>query len=465
MTDKKDSFFQTLKDKLIADNLWDESIVEKELIEQNIEKEQEKKEAQLKAKKPRPHKALQLSGFDISELTLEDIEQIKKQLEKDGLNLYSLNPLPHDGLTEQEEANRKYASEIVRRESYLQMEDMYNKEFIEEHEKSHLYHIAMSPLTHALVHRLGMLGYFDDQMEDKGTTNNQDEADEFMQEILKLHLDIEQNQFGSKPNAIKGAEWEECWKYPKEDTLYFYLHGYLLFEWHNQNNVEKYLHLKDFLTWDKEFGEGIHTLDSLKALIKNHSSKPSTTGITKKLEKHTPITAGKYFQDAIADYIELQKELGIPTIDEDLNSSGRLNFAKFWWLYGTTAHSLNPYEYGTSARTNIFLSAFERFKEKVTDDEAILYPMLQYLYNEYSEDADFIKEITHFNPDDTGYATRGLGSHRFARKLIDGYQSSKQDEYEMLMVRRDEEYRDRVVNSWHRLLFDWPVRIFKKLYV
>ena len=150
------------------------------------------------------------------------------------------------------------------------IKDMYDKEFIKEHEKSHLYHVAMNPLTHALVYQLGVMGHYDDVMEGQGTTTNQDEADEFMQQIIALHEFIQQNQFGSKPNAVKGTEWEECWKYPKEDTLYFYLHGYLLFEWHNQNNVEKYLHLKDFLTWDKEFGDGIHTLDSLKALIKNH---------------------------------------------------------------------------------------------------------------------------------------------------------------------------------------------------
>ena len=57
-------------------------------------------------------------------------------------------------------------------------------------------------------------------------------------------------------------------------------------------------------------------------------------------------------------------------------------------------------------------------------------------YNEYSEDADFIREITHFNPDDRGYASRGLGSHRFARKLIDGYQDYNQELYESLRTRK-----------------------------
>ena len=219
--------------------------------------------------------------------------------------------------------------EIVRIESDLSIQDMYDKEFVKEHEKSHLFHVAMNPLTHALVYRLGVMGHFDDA---NGRRRNYDQS----RRSRRLHATNintstrhSRNQFGSKPNAEEGMNGKNVGNTQRKmpSTFYCMVICYLIEEL--QNNVERYLHLKDFLTWDKEHGEGNHTLDSLKALIKNHTLPISTTGITKKLEKHTPITAGKYYQDAIADYIELQKELGIPTIDEDLNSSGRLNFANF----------------------------------------------------------------------------------------------------------------------------------------
>ena len=88
----------------------------------------------------------------------------------------------------------------------------------------------------------------------QGTTTNQDEAEDFMQQILGLHMTFKRINL-VKPNAEEGYEWEECWKYPKEDTFYFLLHGYLLFDWQLQNNVERYLHQRLTLgqrTWGRK---------------------------------------------------------------------------------------------------------------------------------------------------------------------------------------------------------------------
>ena len=91
--------------------------IEKQLneIKETLEWEEANKDkikAELSGKtetkpKPRPHKALQLSAFDLNELTLEGIEEIKKELEKDGLDFYSMSTIAHDGLTDEEEANEE----------------------------------------------------------------------------------------------------------------------------------------------------------------------------------------------------------------------------------------------------------------------------------------------------------------------------------------------------------------------
>ena len=107
MTDKKDSHnsleenIQAFKETLGEGNKEYTEQIEKQLneIKETLEWEEANKDkikAELSGKtetkpKPRPHKALQLSAFDLSELTLEGIEEIKKELEKDGLDFYSMS--------------------------------------------------------------------------------------------------------------------------------------------------------------------------------------------------------------------------------------------------------------------------------------------------------------------------------------------------------------------------------------
>lgn len=451
-------------------------------------KETESKKPDEESVKPKlnpPPKPIHLSAYEVSQLTMEDIARIEEELHAMDLDINDIYNVYHDGIedTPQAKADYHYAKQILDHQIQLGKDLYLEIQYVKYHSISHLYHQALEPLRHPMIWRLGLYGSQADMDEGRTDEKNHSEAEALQKQIHNTELAIYFHTFKGRPEDQKHIEdgleevskgdalyelsdvhalkvvTESNWAYPDEDAFYFLLHGYLIYAWQDQNKTEKYLNLKDFLNWDKELGDGIHTLDSLKKLIGQHISKPSTTGITKKLENNIPKTAGNWYSPCIDDYIAMQKELGMPVIDEERTSSDKVNFAKFFLLiYGNLAYTLddlNEHKHNYSQRVNMFNSALKRYQEHVENDEEKLYPMLQYLYNEYSHDQSFIKELVSFGMDDKGWNKRGYGSHRFARLMLDRLEGYHGEFKEMIMVQDDDDYRDRIVGLWYQWIDDY----------
>ena len=136
-------------------------------------------------------------------------------------------------------------------------------------------------------------------------------------------------------------------------------------------------------------------------LVAIHPTKTSTTGFSK-LSKELQGVNKKILTDVIMDYIQMMKDAGMPSINEDhiiaMKDKGMTTLAEFWHIYGTMAHLVdgnNDRHFVISEMTNANAnhSALKRFKEKITDDKNVLYPLLAYLYSQWANDEDW-KEQT-----------------------------------------------------------------------
>ena len=127
-----------------------------------------------------------------------------------------------------------------------------------------------------------------------------------------------------------------------------------------------------------------------------HPSKPSIKGLSKLTDEFQGIEK-QVKADMVRDYIAMQKEAYFPLINEDniltANSKGYLgSIAEFWHTYGALAYTLSENEVSEIRPPTFFLAGLERFKENISDDENILYPLVTYLYNKMADNKDFRDE-------------------------------------------------------------------------
>ena len=235
-----------------------------------------------------------------------------------------------------------------------------------------------------------------------------------------------------------------------EDSFYFLLHMYLAFHWDKDNDLMKNLTIKYFAEWSQKHHKQPLNFNEVKALIKKHWFKPNVTGITEKMSLF-PKTAGNWYSTMVDDYIKMMHELNIPAINEekihDIKNRG-MAFHDFWWLYGAMAKNFYDRE------EDIFDTALMRFRENVSNEEKILIPMLQILFDNYSEDKDWVQKHADYHGWDVtskGFSKIGYSSLMFARHKIDPYEA----EDNTLKYRNDEDRALDVVTRWLGLKSMW----------
>jgi hypothetical protein len=178
-------------------------------------------------------------------------------------------------------------------------------------------------------------------------------------------------------------------------------------------------------------------------LVAMHPSKPSTTGLSK-LRKELQGVNKKILTDVIMDYIQMMKDAGMPSINEDhiiaMKDKGLTTLAEFWHIYGAMAKLVDE---DTNYDANE--SALKRFREKISDDKNVLYPLLAYLYSQWANDKDFmesfklsLRQTDGFNGleaeyfDNVGYsglmyAKKVLENPRWAEHGFNLYKNRKED--------------------------------------
>jgi hypothetical protein len=178
-------------------------------------------------------------------------------------------------------------------------------------------------------------------------------------------------------------------------------------------------------------------------LVAMHPSKPSTTGLSK-LRKELQGVNKKILTDVIMDYIQMMKDAGMPSINEDhiiaMKDKGLTTLAEFWHIYGAMAKLVDE---DTNYDANE--SALKRFREKISDDKNVLYPLLAYLYSQWANDKGFmesfklsLRQTDGFNGleaeyfDNVGYsglmyAKKVLENPRWAEHGFNLYKNRKED--------------------------------------
>jgi len=136
-------------------------------------------------------------------------------------------------------------------------------------------------------------------------------------------------------------------------------------------------------------------------LVAMHPSKPSTTGLSK-LRSELQGVNKKVFTDVVMDYIAMMKEMGMPSINEThiigTKDKGLTTLAEFWHIYGAMAFLVDgkdeeDFRLGDDmANANANHSALKRFREKISDDKNVLYPLLAYLYSQWANDKDWLEQ-------------------------------------------------------------------------
>lgn len=135
-------------------------------------------------------------------------------------------------------------------------------------------------------------------------------------------------------------------------------------------------------------------------LVAMHPTKPSTTGFSK-LRKELQGVNKKILTDVIMDYIQMMKDAGMPSINEDhiiaMKDKGMTTLAEFWHIYGTMAFLVNgeeekDYRLYDMENQNAHDSALKRFREKISDDKNVLYPLLAYLHSQWANDKDWAEQ-------------------------------------------------------------------------
>ena len=163
-------------------------------------------------------------------------------------------------------------------------------------------------------------------------------------------------------------------------------------------------------------------------LVAMHPSKPSTTGLSK-LRSELQGVNKKVFTDVVMDYIAMMKEMGMPSINEThiigTKDKGLTTLSEFWHIYGAMAHLSNGDGALIGGNTDAHEQALIRFREKISNDNNVLYPLLAYLYSEWANDKEWLQQ----NADNfegaldgsvkMNYAELGYGGLMFAKNELE----------------------------------------------
>ena len=398
-----------------------------------------------KPKKHTPNPLVKLSPFELGNLTLKKIDKIRQAV-------------PDFGKLSSPDI--EYHEKIMLKESELGLKHMLHGQWVEDWEYSSIAHDSISILNHIFLWNVlhdtdikhGDLGReieYNLFPEEKDWHTKLDEIDRDIYDVWSLH---------------------QSWKNPSKDAVYFLLHSYIIFRWHEDSKFQKYINLENYLKWFAKHQKRID-FNELKALIKKHPANVSVVGLTKKTQQDLfPMTVGKWKTELVKDYIKLAKEdLKLP-IDEErvLDMANRsFSFEDFWYMYGSM--NLPLYEYysdGASHERNIFLSALDRFRENVSDDEEVVMKILMVLFNDYANNKDWKDKQTEldleegeglFHASDIGAMKHGYGAIRFAERMYHGttIMDGTTETGTMLHFRGKEELQDEFMNAWESVLHDW----------
>ena len=189
-------------------------------------------------------------------------------------------------------------------------------------------------------------------------------------------------------------------------------------------------------------------------LVAMHPSKPSTTGLSK-LRKELQGVNKKILTDVIMDYIQMMKDAGMPSINEDhiiaMKDKGMTTLAEFWHIYGTMAFLVDGGEFDDEQpHNNANEQALIRFKSKISDDKTVLYPLLTYLYSEWANNKDWLKQdqeegddYSMFNHDDALIESDlGYAGMMYAKRKLEPWRRHQEDIKYNLNIDRQKDWQE-----------------------
>jgi hypothetical protein len=272
------------------------------------------------------------------------------------------------------------------------------------------------------------------------------------------HVDCPTNPYGDNFQDVDGdmepynpLTWVEDYQdvtYQLDNMEYFLLHEYLYIQYpHDSEHIRTLTFVHFAKLMDIDFSD---VLD----LVAMHPSKPSTTGLSK-LQKELLGVNKKVFTDIIMDYIELLKEAGMPSINEDhiiaMKDKGMITIAEFWHIYGTMALLVNGGEFDhEQPHNNANEQAMIRFTSKISDDKTVLYPLLTYLYQEWANDKEWLKQdqeeeqnYSMFDQSEAEVQSElGYAGIMYAKRKLEPWRRRQEEEQYNLNIERQKDWQE-----------------------
>lgn len=272
------------------------------------------------------------------------------------------------------------------------------------------------------------------------------------------HVDCPTNPYGDNFQDIDGdmeafnpISWVNDYRdaiYELDNIEYFLLHEYLYIQYpHDSKHIRTLTFVHFAKLMDIDFSD---VLD----LVAMHPSKPSTTGLSK-LQKELQGVNKKILTDMIMDYIQMMKDAGMPSINEDhiiaMKDKGMTTLAEFWHIYGTMSFLVDGGEFfHEQPHNNANEQALIRFTSKISSDYTVLYPLLTYLYSEWANNKDWLKQdqeeqdsYSMFNHDDAVIESElGYAGMMYAKRKLEPWRRRQEDEQYNLNIDRQKDWQE-----------------------
>ena len=217
-----------------------------------------------KPKKHTPNPLVKLSPFELGNLTLKKIDKIKPfRISEWVLHEIKLH-------------------EKILLKGELGFRHMLGKQYVEDWEYSSIAHDGIQILNHIFVWNV----LHDSEL------NHGDLAREIEYNLFPEEKDWHKKLGESDLDIDDVWSLNQSWKNPSKDAVYFLLHSYIIFRWHEDSKFQKYINLENYLKWFAKHQKRID-FNELKALIKKHPANVSVVGLTKKTQQDLfPMTVG-----------------------------------------------------------------------------------------------------------------------------------------------------------------------------
>jgi hypothetical protein len=171
--------------------------------------------------------------------------------------------------------------------------------------------------------------------------------------------------------------------------------GYVLLHEYGHMMEHERDHMKAFTI--QAFAKAVNLdFQDICEVLSKHPNKPKTAGLSK-LTKEFQGVSKQVKRDMVLDYIEMQKELGFPLVNEDkileADNRGYLgNIEEFWFTYGAMACVVNGEDGASEWGGLCHYSALIRFSQKISNDMKLLYPLLAHLFNAWADNKEFLED-------------------------------------------------------------------------